>query len=190
MAQKITVELEDDLDGGPADQTVRFGVDGAEYEIDLSKKNAAALRRTLAPFIDHARKAGRGSAAGRGGPRAGSAAAISGRGRKTRASRSAPAGVSRQAWWSNTKPPPEEGEARRVTAGAPDRIPLRPAGYGIRTGGRRTMQLGKELAAGFVSDDEQVTAAGEAAAPADGADAKAPEVPPVPIPQPEPTAAG
>ena len=60
MAQKITVELQDDLDGGPADETVRFGVDGAEYEIDLSKKNAAAFRRTLAPFIDHARKAGRG----------------------------------------------------------------------------------------------------------------------------------
>src|SRR5256886_14668047 len=60
MAQKVTVELEDDLDGGPADETVRFGVDGAEYEIDLSKKNAAALRRTLAPFIDHARRAGRG----------------------------------------------------------------------------------------------------------------------------------
>ena len=60
MAQKITVELQDDLDGGPADETVRFGVDGAEYEIDLSKKNAAALRRTLAPFIDHARRAGRG----------------------------------------------------------------------------------------------------------------------------------
>jgi nucleoid-associated protein Lsr2 len=60
MAQKVTVELEDDLDGGPADETVRFGVDGAEYEIDLSKKNAAALRRKLAPFIEHARKAGRG----------------------------------------------------------------------------------------------------------------------------------
>jgi hypothetical protein len=60
MAQKITVELQDDLDGGPADETVRFGVDGAEYEIDLSKKNAAALRRKLAPFIEHSRKAGRG----------------------------------------------------------------------------------------------------------------------------------
>jgi hypothetical protein len=60
MAQKITVELQDDLDGGPAEQTVRFGVDSAEYEIDLSKKNAAAFRRTLAPFIGHARKAGRG----------------------------------------------------------------------------------------------------------------------------------
>jgi hypothetical protein len=60
MAQKITVELEDDLDGGPAAETVRFGVDGSEYEIDLSKKNAAALHRKLAPFIDHARKAGLG----------------------------------------------------------------------------------------------------------------------------------
>ena len=60
MAQKITVELQDDLDGRPADETVRFGVDGAEYEIDPSKKNAAALRRKLAPFIEHSRKAGRG----------------------------------------------------------------------------------------------------------------------------------
>ena len=60
MAQKVTVELEDDLDGGPAVETVRFGVDSAEYEIDLSKKNAAAFRRKLAPFIEHARKAGRG----------------------------------------------------------------------------------------------------------------------------------
>ena len=64
------------------------------------------------------------------------------------------------------------------------------AGYGKGIGGRRTMQLGKELATGFVSDDEQATAAGEAAVAADGADAKAPEVPQVPTPQPEPTAAG
>ena len=60
MAQKVTVELEDDLDGGPAGETVRFGVDGSEYEIDLSKRNAAAFRRKLAPFLEHARKAGRG----------------------------------------------------------------------------------------------------------------------------------
>ena len=60
MAQKITVALEDDLDGGPADETLRFGIGGAEYEIDLSKKNARALRRRLEPFMDHARKAGRG----------------------------------------------------------------------------------------------------------------------------------
>jgi Lsr2 len=60
MAQKITVALEDDLDGGPADETARFGIGGTEYEIDLSKKNAGSFRRRLAPFIDHGRKAGRG----------------------------------------------------------------------------------------------------------------------------------
>ena len=60
MAQKITVALEDDLDGGPAEERVRFGLGGAEYEIDLSKKNAKTFRKQLAPFIEHARKAGRG----------------------------------------------------------------------------------------------------------------------------------
>ena len=60
MATKITVVLEDDLDGGPGDETVRFAVEGTEYEIDLNKKNAAALRKRLAPFVEHARPAGRG----------------------------------------------------------------------------------------------------------------------------------
>ncbi len=60
MATKITVALEDDLDGGPADETVRFIVDGTQYEIDLNNKNAKAFRKHLAPFVDHARKAGRG----------------------------------------------------------------------------------------------------------------------------------
>jgi hypothetical protein len=59
MAQRVTVALEDDLDGGPADETVRFGFGGAEYEIDLGNKNARAFRNQLTPFIDHARKAGR-----------------------------------------------------------------------------------------------------------------------------------
>jgi hypothetical protein len=60
MATKVTVALEDDLDGGPAVETVRFAVGGAEYEIDLNKKNAAAFRKQIAPFIEHARRAGRG----------------------------------------------------------------------------------------------------------------------------------
>jgi Lsr2 len=60
MATKATVTLEDDLDGGRADETLRFAIGGAEYEIDLSAKNARAFRRQLAPFIDHARRAGRG----------------------------------------------------------------------------------------------------------------------------------
>ncbi len=59
MAQRVTVELEDDLDGGPADETLRFGFGGTNYEIDLSNKNASRFRRQLAPYIEHARKAGR-----------------------------------------------------------------------------------------------------------------------------------
>ena len=60
MATKTTAALEDDLDGGPADETVRFGVGRTQYEIDLSKKNARAFRKQLAPFVEHARRAGRG----------------------------------------------------------------------------------------------------------------------------------
>jgi hypothetical protein len=60
LAQKITVALEDDLDGGPADETVRFAIGGTGYEIDLSTKNATAFRAQLAPFIAHARRVGRG----------------------------------------------------------------------------------------------------------------------------------
>jgi Lsr2 len=59
MAQRVTVALEDDLDGGAADETVRFAVGGVAYEIDLSSKNAAAFRKQLSPFIERARKAGR-----------------------------------------------------------------------------------------------------------------------------------
>jgi Lsr2 len=59
MARKTIVVLQDDLDGGPADETLHFGIGGLEYEIDLSEKNAARLRKQLAPFVEHARKAGR-----------------------------------------------------------------------------------------------------------------------------------
>ena len=58
MATRTTVTLEDDLEGGPADRTVRFGLDGAEYEIDLNSRNAAKFSSQLAPFISRARKAG------------------------------------------------------------------------------------------------------------------------------------
>jgi hypothetical protein len=68
MATKVTVTLEDDLDGGPADQTVRFAVGGVEYEIDLNKKNARAFRKQLAPFVEHARRAGRGQRRSRTSP--------------------------------------------------------------------------------------------------------------------------
>ena len=59
VAQKVTVALEDDLSGGPAQETVRFGVGGVlPAQVDLIVR-AAAFRRQLAPFIEHARKAGR-----------------------------------------------------------------------------------------------------------------------------------
>ena len=60
MATKMTVVLEDDLEGGPADETIRFGLGGTDYEIDLSAMNAAAFRQQLGPYIEHARRAGRG----------------------------------------------------------------------------------------------------------------------------------
>ncbi|HTS97114.1 MAG TPA: Lsr2 family protein [Streptosporangiaceae bacterium] len=58
MARQTIVTLTDDLDGGPADETVQFGIGGSRYEIDLSARNAASLRQQLAPFIERARPAG------------------------------------------------------------------------------------------------------------------------------------
>lgn len=51
--------LQDDLDGGSADETVTFGLDGRSYEIDLTTKNADKLRKTLAPYVAAGRRAGR-----------------------------------------------------------------------------------------------------------------------------------
>ncbi len=56
MAQKVRIILEDDLDGGPAEETVRFGLDGAHYEIDLSSANAARLRDAIRPFASKGRR--------------------------------------------------------------------------------------------------------------------------------------
>lgn len=56
MAQKIHTFLIDDIDGGEAEETVRFGLDGAEYEIDLSAKHHKELRDALGTYVAHARK--------------------------------------------------------------------------------------------------------------------------------------
>ena len=58
MAQKVRVEILDDIDGTTAAQTVQFGLDGVTYEIDLSDENAAALRDELARFIAAGRRVG------------------------------------------------------------------------------------------------------------------------------------
>lgn len=56
MAERIQVELVDDVDGSPAQQTVTFALDGVTYEIDLSERNAQALRSALARYIEQGRR--------------------------------------------------------------------------------------------------------------------------------------
>jgi hypothetical protein len=74
MAKETITRLVDDLDGGPAHETVKFGLDGMQYEIDLSSKNAKKLRTELAVFVESGtrvsqrangggRRTGRGAAA-------------------------------------------------------------------------------------------------------------------------------
>lgn len=74
MAQRVNVVLVDDLDGSEAVETVNFGLDGANYEIDLSTENAAKLREALAVYVGHGRRTGgrrKGSAQGSAGTKAG-----------------------------------------------------------------------------------------------------------------------
>ena len=72
MVQKIRTLFIDDLDGSEAEGTVRFGLDGTEYEIDLNAEHAQALRDALARYVRAARRAGGG---GRRPARAGRRAA-------------------------------------------------------------------------------------------------------------------
>ena len=58
MAQRVEVVLVDDLDGGVAEETVQFALDGTSYEIDLSADNASALRDAFAVYVGHGRKVG------------------------------------------------------------------------------------------------------------------------------------
>jgi len=61
MAQKIQTLFIDDLDGSEADGTVRFGLDGTDYEIDLNGEHAQELRDALARYVSAARRAGGGA---------------------------------------------------------------------------------------------------------------------------------
>jgi hypothetical protein len=66
VAQRVVVEMTDDVDGKPAAETVSFGLDGRSFEIDLTEKNAKALRKELAPWVASARRvSGRRSAGSR-----------------------------------------------------------------------------------------------------------------------------
>lgn len=77
VAQKVQILLVDDLDGGKADETVTFALDGVSYEIDLSNAHADELREALAAYVQVARKTG-GRTAGRRAARGAAKAASSG----------------------------------------------------------------------------------------------------------------
>ena len=67
MATKVNVVVVDDLDGSQPAASVSFGLDGVEYEVDLSEDNSAALREALSPYVQVARtvEAGSGAASAR-----------------------------------------------------------------------------------------------------------------------------
>ncbi len=80
MARREIVVLEDDLDGGDADESVKFALDGVFYEIDLNSNNAAKLRDAFAPYVGAARRSKGGMVAGgRAGARATRSAAATDR---------------------------------------------------------------------------------------------------------------
>jgi nucleoid-associated protein Lsr2 len=58
MAREVIEKLTDDLDGGGAAESISFALDGTGYEIDLSKKNAAAFRKSLKRYVKAARRQG------------------------------------------------------------------------------------------------------------------------------------
>ena len=58
MAKTVIVKLTDDIDGGDADETIEFALDGRSYEVDLNAANAAKLRGALQPFIENGRGTG------------------------------------------------------------------------------------------------------------------------------------
>ena len=78
MAQKVQVLLVDDVDGGTADETVTFGLDGVTYEIDLTSQNAAKLRDAFAQWVANARKVS-GRSSGRSAGRSASTSSRSAR---------------------------------------------------------------------------------------------------------------
>ena len=56
MASKTQVTLIDDIDGATAAETIGFSLDGKQYEIDLSARNAATLRKILTPYAAAGRR--------------------------------------------------------------------------------------------------------------------------------------
>ena len=66
MAQRLRTLYVDDLDGSDAEGTVRFSLDGAQYEIELNAAHAMELRNALAPYVEAGRKVPRRAGRNRG----------------------------------------------------------------------------------------------------------------------------
>ncbi len=77
MAQRVRIELTDDLDGTPADETITFAIDGVTYDVDLTSANAEKIREALAPYVAAGRRvAGRQSRRGKGAAASGPSANV------------------------------------------------------------------------------------------------------------------
>ncbi len=111
MATKTEVLLVDDLTGEAADTTVKFSLDGTDYELDLSDENAGEMRESFAKYVSAARKvpvlpAAVGVPLSLPSPRW--TLLQSGRGQLGRASLCRPEGASARTWWSSSRPPATE----------------------------------------------------------------------------------
>jgi len=81
MAQRVIIEMIDDLDGtSEAAETVTFGLDGVTYELDLSEKNAAKLRKSMESYVAHARRVSGKKLSGRKGGGSSSSSSSTGSG--------------------------------------------------------------------------------------------------------------
>ena len=70
MATETITQLIDDLDGSPADRTVRFSWNGQAYELELNADNITALEDVLRPYLAAARSVSSSGRNSGSGPRA------------------------------------------------------------------------------------------------------------------------
>lgn len=95
MAEKVIIQLTDDLDGTDASETIHFAVNGSAYRIDLSEKNSARFWEAIKPFVEAAQPAGSAARRPRPGPSSSSSPSDAAPApRKRRSSGAAAAGVS------------------------------------------------------------------------------------------------
>lgn len=105
MSIKTVQIIQDDFDGSDGAQTVSFGWEGQQYEIDLNEGHAKQLHEALVPFIERARRArGRGVPGRRATP-----SPVSGRGRTSLSGKSFDAKTVRQWAHSNGVSVPDRG---------------------------------------------------------------------------------